>query len=452
MRKLLISTHLPAQAFLRALVLMAVWATLGLSPKAVFAQSEPYEFKEYKRHKATPVKSQDQTGTCWAYSALSFLESEAIRLGKKDVDLSEMYVVRHIYRQKCENYVRRQGNAQFGEGGLAHDAIQAVAQFGVMPESVYPGRKDLNAPLNHGKLEKTLKKLCDDFVKQAKDGKLSADWLKEIDQVLDEEFGKVPTKFDYTNVVFTPSSYRDYLNLKTDDYITVTSFTHHPYWTKFVLEIPDNWANGEMYNVPVSDLMRCTKNSIEQGYTVEWDADVSNDGFSAPNGLAIVPATNWKDKDGIAQANTFKLWEAETKITQELRQQLFDRQITTDDHLMHIVGLLDEKHSGLYYIVKNSWGEVSNLKGYVYCSEAYMRQNTISFTVHKDGIPEDLRRRLGLSEGEVNIEHNPSGGDSGRRTNTEAQPAPNQRAVKVIPIEKKSMPAQKSAPKKTSDN
>ncbi|MBK6995162.1 MAG: aminopeptidase [Lewinellaceae bacterium] len=434
---------------MKKLLLLVFLTAISL---AVFAQIEPYDFKEYKSNKATSVKSQDQTGTCWAFSTVSFLESEAMRVGKKDIDLSEMYIVRHIYRQKCENYVRRQGTAQFGEGGLAHDAVNAVAQYGIMPESMYPGRKSPTAPFNHSKLEKMLKKLCDDFVKLGKEGKLPSDWLKQIDQALDEEFGKVPTKFDYANVVFTPTSYRDYLKLNTDDYVTVTSFTHHPFWTKFVLEIPDNWANGEMYNVPISDLMRCAKNSIEQGYTVEWDADVSNEGFSPANGLAIVPTTPWKDKDGIAQANTFKFWEAETKITQELRQQLFDRQVTTDDHLMHIVGLLDEKHSGMYYVVKNSWGETSGNKGYVNCSEAYMRQNTISFTVHKDAIPEDIRRRLGLSPGDVIIENNQGTGKSPRSSDMEARPASGTPPVKITPIQKKVTPAQKAPNKKTSDN
>ena len=434
---------------MKKLLFSFLFAAIALT---VFAQTEPYEFKEYKRNKTTPVKSQDQTGTCWAFSTASFLESEALRLGKKDVDLSEMYIVRNIYRLKCENYVRRQGHAQFGEGGLAHDAIHAVAQFGIMPESEYPGRKDPKAPLNHGKLEKTLKNLCDDFVKLGKDGKVPADWMTKIDAALDEEFGKVPTKFTFSNVVFSPTSYRDYLGFKTDDYVTVTSFTHHPFWEKFILEVPDNWANGEMYNVPISDLMRCAKNSIEQGYTVEWDADVSNEGFSAPNGLAIVPSTAWKDKDGIAQTNTFKLWESETKITQELRQQLFDRQVTTDDHLMHIVGLLDEKHSGVYYVVKNSWGELSDLKGYVNCSEAYMRQNTISFTVHKDGIPEDIRRRLGLLPGEANIEHGSNGGKSNETPQMKVQAVPGLRDAKVTPVQKKATPAKSSPTKQAADH
>ncbi len=420
-----------------------------------FAQTEPYEFKEYKRNKATAVKSQDQTGTCWAFSTASFLESEALRVGKKDLDLSEMYIVRSIYRQKCENFVRRQGHAQFGEGGLAHDAINAVAQFGIMPESAYPGRKDPSIPFNHGKVAKRLKNLCEDFIKQASDGKLPTDWLTKVDQVLDEEFGPVPTKFTLNGTLFTPVTYRDYLNVNPDDYVTVTSFTHHPFWEKFILEIPDNWANGEMYNVPIGDLMRCAKNSIDLGYTVEWDADVSNESFSAKNGLAIVPAASWKDKDAVAQANTFKLWEPETKITQDLRQQLFDRQITTDDHLMHIVGLLDEKHSGLYYVVKNSWGEISDLKGYVYCSEAYMRQNTISFMVHKEAIPEDIRRRLGLSPGGVSIENGSnggSGGKSGRTQDMEIKPGPNLKPGKLSPPQKTVNPSGKTPAKKTSDN
>ncbi|MCC7467159.1 MAG: aminopeptidase [Saprospiraceae bacterium] len=415
---------------------------------AISAQNGAYEFKEHRRLNATSVKNQAQTGACWAFSTLSFLESEAMRMGKKDVDLSEMFVVRHIYRMKCENYVRRQGTAQFSEGGLAHDALNAITRYGIVPERIYPGRKDPSVPFNHGKIEKTLRNMCQEFVKQGKDGKLDADWLRKIDETLDEEFGKVPTKFDYSNVVFTPTSYRDYLGIKPEDYVTVTSFTHHPFWSKFVLEVPDNWSNGEMYNVPVSDLMRCAKNSLDLGYTVEWDADVSNEGFSAHNGLAIVPATPMKDKEGIAASNTFKIWEPETKITQELRQQLFDKQITTDDHLMHIVGLLDETHSGLYYVVKNSWGEISDNKGFVYCSEAYMRQNTISFTVHKDAIPDDIAKRLGLKEGDATIEKSDRA-RPGRSPEMELRPAP---TLKSAPAQKAATPAIKGPAKKSSDN
>lgn len=373
-------------------LLLVVFAT------ALFAQKqESYEFKEIKRLSATPVKSQDQTGTCWAFSTASFLESEALRLGKGETNLSEMFVVRHIYRQKCENYVRRQGTAQFGEGGLAHDLLNAVKQYGIAPESAYPGRKNLNAPLNHSELEKNLKTACEEFVALGKKGKLPEKWLVKVDSILDVEFGKVPLQFEVGGTMFTPVSYRDYLNIRPDDYVHITSFTHHPFYEKFVLEVPDNWANGQFHNLPISELMRCLNFSLQQGYTVEWDADVSNMGFSSGNGIAIVPEKDWKDRSVAERENTFKTWEPEKTVTQEYRQQLFDSQVTTDDHLMHIVGMLDEAHGGDFYVVKNSWGEISDLKGYVNVSDAYMRLNTISFTVHKNALPTDVLRRLGLS-------------------------------------------------------
>ncbi len=365
---------------------------------------EPYDFKPFKVLSATPVKDQQQTGTCWAFSAASFLESEAVRQGKGPVNLSEMFVVRHVYRQKCENYVRRQGDARFGEGGLAHDYLNAVRDFGVVPEDVYPGRKDPSKPLNHGGLERNLKKMCDDFVTQGKAGTLKADWMSDIDKALDAEFGTVPTKFTVNGTIFTPESYRDFLGLNTDDYVTITSFTHHPFYAPFILEIPDNFANGTFYNLPLNEMMRCLNYSIQQGYTVDWDADVSNEGFSAQNGLAILPEKDWSVKTTAEQNNTFKYWEPEKDVNQALRQQMFDRQITQDDHLMHIVGILDEAHSGIFYVVKNSWGEISDLKGYVNVSEDYLRMNTISFTVNKNALPKDVRQRLGLEPGDATVE------------------------------------------------
>ena len=372
-------------------LLLAMFAT------ALFAQKqESYEFKEIKRLKATPVKSQDKTGTCWAFSSASFLESEALRLGKPEADLSEMFVVRHIYRQKCENYVRRQGTAQLGEGGLAHDLLHAVKKYGITPESVYPGRKNTDKPYDHSQLEKNLKTMCDEFVTQGKAGKLPENWLATVDNALDAEFGAVPQTFTVDNTVFTPVSYRDFLGIKPDDYVNISSFSHHPFYEKFILEVPDNWANGQFYNLPISEMMRCLQFALQQGYTVEWDADVSNIGFAAGSGMAIVPEKDWKDRSAAERQNAFKVWEAEKVVSQELRQQLFDKQVTTDDHLMHIVGMLDESHGGDFYVVKNSWGEISDLKGYVHVSDAYMRQNTISFTVHKSALPTDVLKRLGL--------------------------------------------------------
>lgn len=375
------------------------WVALSGALSLCAQKQEAYQFKEVKNLTATPVKSQDQTGTCWAFSTASFLESEALRLGKGEHNLSEMFVVRHMYRQKCENYVRRQGDARFGEGGLAHDLLNAVRRYGVMPESEYPGRKDPSKPYNHSRLERDLKMLCDGLVKKGKEGKLAANWTTKVDSVLDAEFGVLPVKFTLNNTVFTPTSYRDFLGLNPDAYVNITSFTHHPFYEPFILEIPDNWANGSFFNLPIGDMMRSLNYAIQHGYTVEWDADVSNRGFSAQYGLAIVPEKDWKDKSVAEQNGTFKFYEPEQTVSQEYRQRLFDEQETQDDHLMHITGVLDEGHSGSYYMVKNSWGQISDLKGYVYVSEAYMRLNTISFTVHKDALPSDVRKRMGLDAG-----------------------------------------------------
>lgn len=397
---------------------------LGLACALQAQKQEAYAFKEVKNLNATPVKSQDQTGTCWAFSTASFLESEALRLGKGEQNFSEMFVVRHIYRQKCENYVRRQGDARFGEGGLAHDLLNVVRRYGIMPENEYPGRKDTSKPYNHGRLERDLKTLCDGLVKRGKEGKLAGNWMSRVDSVLDAEFGVLPVKFTLNNTVFTPTSYRDFLGINPDDYVNLTSFTHHPFYESFILEIPDNWANGSFYNLPIADLMRTLNYSIQHGMTVEWDADVSNRGFSAQNGLAIVPEKDWKDKNTAEQGATFKFYEPERNISQEYRQRLFDDQETQDDHLMHITGVLDEGHSGSFYAVKNSWGAISDLKGYVYVSEAYMRLNTISFTVHKDGLPADVRKRIGME-----VPYDPATGPKTRpRQAEELQTAPGQAA------------------------
>ncbi len=410
-------------------------------------QPEAYEFKEVKNLACTPVKSQDQTGTCWAFSTASFLESEALRLGKGQQDLSEMFVVRNIYHQKCDNYVRRQGHAQFGEGGLAHDELNAVRQFGLVPESAYPGRKDPTKPFNHEKLVKSLQTLCDGLVAQAVKGELPPNWISRVDSVLDTEFGPVPLKFVVGETEFTPVSYRDFLGINPDDYINVTSFTHHPFYSSFVLEIPDNWSNGVFYNLPLSEMIRCANNSIQQGYTVEWDTDVSNPDFSARNGLAMVAEKDWKDKSSSERNNTFKMWEKEKGVSQDFRQMLFDRQETMDDHLMHIVGIVDEKHSGLYYIVKNSWGEISDRKGLVYVSDAYLRVNTISFTVNKKALPQDTRRMLGIEMGDVNKEGHSGSGKLQPRPTSEMNSTSTR-----IRMNKQQTTVPKAAPSNQSDN
>lgn len=418
----------------KRLLLLAAFAFAG---NLVSQTPEAYEFKEVKRLAASPVKDQQNTGTCWAFSTTSFIESELQRMGHGAADLSEMFIVRHIYRQKCENYVRRQGTAQLSQGGLGHDLINAIRAHGVAPESVYPGRPDPSQPLDHSALEVRLQKMCDEFVDLGKRGALPDNWLEEIDATLDAALGESPKKFLLAERQWsTPIFYRDYLGINPDDYVSITSFTHHPFWTKFILEIPDNFANGEFYNMPISDLMRCIRSALEQGYSIEWDADVSNAGFSAKNGLAIVPATDWKDKSVAQQVQTFKAWEPEKTISQEYRQQLFDRQETVDDHLMHITGMVDEKHNGMFYVVKNSWGEISDLKGYLYVSEAYMRLNTISILLHKNAIPKDIRQKMGLEDGKTIIPTARMG------PQTDPKKQPEMRRSIVVPKAKSTPPAQ----------
>lgn len=404
------------------ILFLLLGALLALSLQA--QTPEPYDFKEFKMLPATPVKSQDRTGTCWSFSTTSFLESEALRRGKGEHNLSEMFTVRHIYRDKCENYVRRMGKAQLSEGGLAHDKLNVVRKYGVVPESVYPGRKDPNKPFNHSQLEQSLQKLCDGFVEAAKKGELPENWLERIDDVLDAEFGTLPIKFTYNNIQFTPSSFRSFLGIDPDDYVNITSFSHHPFWTSFILEVPDNFSNGSFYNMPLSDLMRCLNLALQKGYTVEWDADVSNPGFNRQEGLALAPEADWSSKTREQIANTFRYWEPEKTITQDYRQKAFDRLETQDDHLMHITGLLNEGQGGTFYAVKNSWGTDSGREGYVYVSEAYMRLNTISFTLHKDALPPDIRQRMGFEPAKTEAEmHTPDAGGAATPGDARAQPS-----------------------------
>jgi bleomycin hydrolase len=430
-----------------------MWAVVALCGTAAVAQEpgEPYQFRDEKVLTATPVKNQENTGTCWAFSTASFLESEVQRLGKGDVNLSEMFVVRHIYRQKCENYVRRQGTAQLSQGGLAHDLINAIRTQGIVPEDVYPGRKDPLKPFDHTALEKKLKTKCDDLVALGKKGELPADWTKQIDALLDEEFGPLPGKFSVGGKPYVSTTYLQWLGLNPDDYVTITSFTHHPMYQAFVLEVPDNFSNGLVHNLPLDDLMRSLNYAIQQGYTACWDADVSNPGFAAKYGLAIVPKKEWADKNAAQREATFKYLEPQKNVTAEYRQQLFDRQETMDDHLMHITGIRAEASTAdIYYAVKNSWGEISNLRGYLNVSEQYMRLNTISFLMHKKSLPLDVQQRLGFASGDVTIPTAPAGGFQRKPTSEAATPVTREQQQANPPAKGKNLrrlPPKEATPK-----
>ncbi len=332
-----------------------------------------YDFTVDKDCRHTSVKSQDRTGTCWSFATTSFLESELLRMGKGEHDLSEMFTVRTIYEDKARNYILRQGKANFGQGSLAHDVLRAVALAGVVPQEVYDGLLPGQKRYDHSEMEAVLKGMLDGVLK----GKHPTPyWDDAFRAVLDVYMGRVPEQFVYRGKTYTPQSLAGALGIKPEDYISYTSFTHHPFHTSFVLEIPDNYSNGSYYNLPLDDLVAVVDNALARGYTVAWDGDVSEKGFSAREGIAILPV----DPD---RTDVFTKPGKEQKVTQEVRQQEFMNFYTTDDHLMHIVGIAHDKAGTKYYIVKNSWGNVGPYGGVVYMSEAYFRMKTIAVTMHK---------------------------------------------------------------------
>ncbi|NND63087.1 MAG: aminopeptidase [Flavobacteriaceae bacterium] len=353
---------------------------------------EAYKFNEIINLETTPVISQGRTGTCWSFSSTSFLESEIIRLTGNEIDLSEMYTVRNTYPKKAENYVMRQGKAQFSEGGLAHDVMNSVRDYGLVPNEAFTGL-DLGADRhNHAELVAVLKAMVETYVDNP-GRKLSPKWRKAVDAVLDTYLGENPQQFTFRGKQYTPNSFLEMTQIVPEDYINITSFSHAPFYSEFILNIPDNWSYGSFYNVPLDELMQAVDNALENGYTVELDCDVSERTFSSKDGVAVIPANEENNKKALQGIYP------EKKITQEFRQQEFENYTTTDDHLMHITGILRDQNGTKYYKVKNSWGTDENRTangGYVYFSEAYMRLKTISITLHKDAIPKDTSKKLNL--------------------------------------------------------
>ena len=354
--------------------------------------AQNYEFKETINLEHLPVISQDKTGTCWSYSTSSFLESEIIRLTGKHIDLSEMYQVRTTYPKKAENYVMRQGKAQFGEGALAHDVINSASAYGLVPVSVFTGLSEDEKIHNHAELEAVLLSMLNVYVDNP--GKsLSPKWKEAVSAVLDTYLGTIPQKFNFEGKEYNPMSFMKMTKINPNDYVTVTSFMQAPFYEKFILNIPDNFSNGSLYNLPLNEFIAVIDSALENGFTLSLDADVSEATFSAKYGVAFIPENDDDEKTGLAEIIK------ERNISQEYRQQEFENFNTTDDHLMHIVGKLVDQKGTVYYKVKNSWGanekRVKN-GGYVYMSVAYMRAKAISVLLHKDGLDKNLRKKLKL--------------------------------------------------------
>lgn len=366
-----------------------------------------YQFTLVKENPVTSVKDQNRSGTCWAYSALSFIESEILKAGKGEYDLSEMWIVRNAYMEKAERYIRFHGSATFAEGGAFQDIPYIIKKYGIVPEEVYRG-------LNYGTDApdfSSVSPVLEGFVKSlAQSKKLTPNWREALNSLLDSYFGPMPEKFTYKGKEYTPKSFAASLGLNFDDYIEIGSFTHHPFYQPFMLEVQDNWLHANIYNVKLDELIAIMDKAIMDGYTIGWGSDVSEKGFSWKNGVAIVPDEDKKDLSGTEKEKWEKLTPAEKAaatysfdgtakektITQEMRQEGFDDFTTTDDHGMHIVGIYKDANGNKFYKVKNSWGDSGKYNGYFYASEAFVRYKTIDIQINKNALSPEMKSKLGI--------------------------------------------------------
>jgi bleomycin hydrolase len=376
-------------------------------------EGSAYKFEKVAHLDANPVQSQGYTGTCWSFSALSFFESELIRKGMKDAPiLSEMFVVRKAYEGKADKYIRMDGKSNFSEGGAFHDIPWAIRNYGIVPQSVYTGLKEDQTTYNHSELFSVINGYMEGVKSYStnipKGGSLSPAWKVGLSGILDAYLGTTPEEFTYNGKEYSPTSFASYLDLNMDDYVSITSYTNHPFYAPCFLAIQDNWNWGTSYNVPLDDMVTVAKEALKNGYTVAWGADVSESGFNFREGIAIVPEDpstivikgkdnkNFSDEGAEKKSNAFMEPVKELTITQELRQVGYDNKTTTDDHGMHIVGLYKGANGTYYFLVKNSWGTGNYPKGYLYVSENYFRYKTMNLYIHKDALPKDIRKKLSL--------------------------------------------------------
>jgi bleomycin hydrolase len=395
--------------------LIAICAILLLlvngNVKSQDIKPEGYVFTPVKEIKHTPPKNQSSTSTCWIFSSLGFFEAELLRLGKPEVDLSEMYISKNTYSDKADRYVRMQGTINFSGGGSFWDVIETIRKYGITTEDAFKGLSYGEDQHIHGELDDATKAYLDAIIKNP-NKKLSTAWKNGLEGILSAYLGENPKSFSYNGKEFTPKSFAESLGLNLADYVFITSFSHHPFYSKFILEVPDNWAAKEAYNLPVDELGQIFDYAIDNGYAVAWASDVSEKGFSYKNGVAVVPDVNvtdmsdtdrakWEslsDKEKDAELYTFDKPGLEKNITQELRQEGFDRYQTTDDHGMLIVGTAKDQNGKIYYKVKNSWGTAgSKYNGYFYASKAFVLYKTTSIMVNKNSIPKPIAVKLGIN-------------------------------------------------------
>ena len=383
--------------------------SVALSMSAMGAMAQGYQFTDVCRVPATPVKNQASTGTCWCFATTSFMESELLRMGKGEYDLSEMFIVRQKYmNQLNDNYIR-QGEGNIGQGSLSHTFMNAFRQVGIVPEEVYSGINYDSDRHNHGELVRYMGAIANEAVKMRK---RSPEYNELIQSLFDIYLGKVPEKFSYKGKEYTPQSFAASLGLNMDDYVELTSFNHHPYYQKFEVEVHDNWEHYQQSNLPLDELIEVQDYALQHGFTVCWDGDVSEKGFSFKNGVAINPEVKkvedysttdrarfekMDEKERLDEVYKFEHPYPEVNVTQEVRQAGFESYVTTDDHLMHLTGIVKDQNGTKYYITKNSWGtERNKFGGYLNMSESYVRAKMIYIMVHKDAIPKAIKAKLGI--------------------------------------------------------
>lgn len=395
-------------------VVFAALTVALVSPSVSFAkdkkkkgEEEGYVFTTIKENPVTSVKNQNRSSTCWSFSGLSFIESEILRNTGDTVDLAEMFVVSKSLSDKAEKYLRNYGHFNYGPGSGFGDVVTVIRENGIVPEEAMPGLNYGEKMHAHNELDAVTMAYLKALAGKPQGGKLTTAWKRGFEGILSAYLGERPETFTYKGKEYTPESFWASFGINLDDYVSLTSFTHHPFYTQFVVEVPDNWRYDYSYNLPLDEFMEVMENAINEGYTFAWASDVSEKGFTR-NGLGVVPDVEFASSAGSDQekwvGKTTEKKEAygmdkpgvEKKITQELRQQEFDNQLTTDDHGMHIYGIAQDQNGKKYFMVKNSWGTDNKYKGTWYVSEAFVEYKTISILVHKDAIPAEIRAKLGI--------------------------------------------------------
>ena len=398
---------------MKNLFFLAAACTLALHAQAQETEkadtTEGFKFEVVKSNPITSVKNQNRSSTCWCFSGLAFLESEVLRTKGIELDLSEMFVVSHTMMDRATYFVRQYGEGtSYAPGGNIYNVIYYMENYGLCPQEAMPGILYGDTLPNHNEVDKVTRAFLNALTGSGLK-KLSPVWKNAFQSIWDAYIGQRPESFVYEGKEYTPQSFVKYLGLKEDDYLTFTSYTHHPFYKSFAVEVPDNWRMHQAYNLPLDEFMRVIDTAIDGGYTMAWGADVSEVGFTR-KGIGVMPdADQGADLTGSDMAKWLGMSETdrreeltkkplpEMEITQEMRQKAYDNWETQDDHGMQIFGIAKDQNGKQYYMVKNSWGtQKSNYKGIWYVSRSYMAYKTNDITVHKSAVPKDILKKLGI--------------------------------------------------------